>query len=58
MKSIIHPADNIELTKLVNDDKEKKSKQNEAARRILNINDTRPTLKHMFDKKEKLVKLL
>ena len=52
MKSI-HPADNIELTKIVNEDKEKKSKQNESMRKNINNNYTQLTLKHMFDKKEK-----
>ena len=53
MKSI-HPSDNIKLTKLVNEDKDKKSKQNEDMRKNINNNDTQPTVKHMFDKKKKI----
>ena len=53
MKSI-HPSDNIKLTKLVNEDKDKKSKQNEAMRKNINNNDTQLTLKHMFDKKRNM----
>ena len=53
MKSI-HPSDNNKLTKLVNEDKDKKSKQNDAMRKNINNNDTQPTLKHMFDKKRNM----
>ena len=50
-----HQIDNIELGKLVNEEKVKKSQDNENIRKIsqLNNNDLQPTLKQMFTKNEK-----
>jgi hypothetical protein len=45
--------DNIELEKLATEQKMEKSKEYEYLRKKLNNNDSQPTLKQLFVKKEK-----
>ena len=50
-----HPIDNIELGKVGNEEKVKKSKDNENMRKTSQFNnmDLQPTLKQIFNKNEK-----
>ena len=49
----IHPFDNIQLEKIVTDQKVEKHKENEYQKIKLNKNASQPTLKQIFVKKEK-----